>query len=98
MIEGPEDTIIQFLSNFQAIYGSHWIKNKIVLIYNNANQRFFHRAIIKYAEPMSSTERVTSFDPITIELQINTLIRRVYELCGKMQIDEMEESKLINEF
>lgn len=95
MIEGPEETLMHFINNLHEIYSRHFVNNRIILVYNNVNQRFFHRAIIKYAEPLEEMERITSYDSETMEFQIESLIRRIYELCGKMQIDEREESKII---
>lgn len=96
MIEGSERVLGKFLSRMIEKFENVWSRTKIVVIYNNANQRFFQRCIIKFAEPLPSlAEKIAKNDTETVQNRINLLLNRIYELCRKMHNDEIEENKTI---
>lgn len=92
MLEGTEGIISTFLQRIVERLLPIFIKSRVVLIYNNANQKFFRRMMIKFAEPPVLIEKIMGSTTDIIQHHIKTLVTRLYALSARLQDEELDES------
>ncbi|XP_058466928.1 uncharacterized protein LOC131439656 [Malaya genurostris] len=91
MIESAEETIGEYMKYLAS--SDLFDSSRVVLVYNNINQRFFRKLVWRFADYLNALVPtvIDDKDPDVIQNTINDFMRKVYTLCKMVRTEELDE-------
>ncbi|XP_058122955.1 uncharacterized protein LOC131293944 [Anopheles ziemanni] len=91
MIESAEDTIGEYMQHLAA--SDLFEASRVVLVYNNINQRFFRKLVWRASDYLNELPRteLDQQDPRLTQNTINAFLVKVYRLCKMVREEELDE-------
>ncbi|XP_058831145.1 uncharacterized protein LOC131689841 [Topomyia yanbarensis] len=91
MIESSEETIGEYMRYLAA--SDLFDCSRVVLVYNNINQRFFRKLVWRFADYLNGLEPtvIDTKDSNVVEKTINAFMVKVYTLCKMVRTEELDE-------
>lgn len=95
MVEGSDELIGNYFQHLAKTADEIFEKSRVVLVYNNINQRFLEKIVWRLA----NLPEVSDFDPNGgIERNISTFLKKMYYLFKKIREEEADEDTLFKSF
>ncbi|XP_055534691.1 uncharacterized protein LOC129724093 [Wyeomyia smithii] len=91
MIESAEETIGEYM---RYLADSDLFEcSRVVLVYNNINQRFFRKLVWRFADYLNGLPPavIDAKDPNVVQNTINAFMVKVYTLCKMVRSEELDE-------
>ncbi|XP_058055884.1 uncharacterized protein LOC131207287 [Anopheles bellator] len=91
MIESAEETIGEYMQ--QLVTSDLFDDSRVVLVYNNINQRFFRKLVWRVSDYLNELPRteLDHKDPALVQNTINAFMVKVYALCKMVREEELDE-------
>jgi hypothetical protein len=95
MLEGSDELIGNYFRLLSKTADEIFEKSRVVLVYNNINQRFLEKIVWRLA----NLPEVSDFDPkLPIERNISTFLKKMYYLFKKIREEEADEDTTFKSF
>uniref|UniRef100_A0A182S5D4 BLUF domain-containing protein n=1 Tax=Anopheles funestus TaxID=62324 RepID=A0A182S5D4_ANOFN len=93
MVESAEETIGEYMHTLAAC--DLFEDSRVVLVYNNINQRFFRKLVWRASDYLNELPRteLDQRDPNLTQNTIDAFLVKVYKLCKMVREEELDESK-----
>lgn len=96
MLEGSDELIGNYFHHLSKIAGELFESSRVVLVYNNINQRFLEKIVWRLANlPETSTDFDSSGNT---ERTISTYLKKMYYLFKKIREEESDEDTTFKSF
>uniref|UniRef100_A0A182P5K8 BLUF domain-containing protein n=1 Tax=Anopheles epiroticus TaxID=199890 RepID=A0A182P5K8_9DIPT len=94
MVESAEETVGEYMHTLAA--SGLFEESRVVLVYNNINQRFFRKLVWRVSDYLAELKRteLDQRDPNLTQNTIDAFMVKVYKLCKMVREEELDESKL----
>ncbi|XP_052862614.1 uncharacterized protein LOC128269247 [Anopheles cruzii] len=91
MIESAEETIGEYMK--QLVTSDLFDDSRVVLVYNNINQRFFRKLVWRVSDYLNELPRteLDHKDPALVQNTINAFMVKVYALSKMVREEELDE-------
>lgn len=97
MLEGSDELIGKFFQHLSSVADELFETSRVVLVYNNINQRFLEKIIWRLANLETTT--TSDFDPTASdEKNISTFLKKMYYLFKKIKEEEADEDTTFKSF
>ncbi|ETN59428.1 hypothetical protein AND_008977 [Anopheles darlingi] len=92
MIESAEETIGEYMQHLATTSGL-FDASRVILVYNNINQRFFRKLVWRASDYLNELKRteLDEKDPELMQNTINSFMVKVYKLCKMVREEELDE-------
>ncbi|XP_053672707.1 uncharacterized protein LOC128723029 [Anopheles nili] len=93
MIESAEETIGEYMHQLAKVEDLS-VDTRVVLVYNNINQRFFRKLVWRvfdYMDSLPQTE-LDQRDPNLIQSTIDAFLVKLFKLCKQVRAEELDEN------
>lgn len=95
MLEGSDELIGNYFQHLSKVADELFEKSRVVLVYNNINQRFLEKIVWRLA----NLPEASDFDPEGgIERNISTFLKKMYYLFKKIREEEADEDATFKSF
>lgn len=95
MLEGSDEMIGKYFQHLSKTADDLFEKSRVVLVYNNINQRFLEKIVWRLA----NLPEVSDFDPASsTERNISTFLKKMYYLFKKIKEEESDEDTTFKSF
>lgn len=95
MLEGSDELIGRYFKLLSKIADEHFEVSRVVLVYNNINQRFLEKITWRLA----NLPETTDFDPnFSDEKNISIFLKKMYYLFKKIKEEEADEDATFKSF
>nr|XP_029726575.1 uncharacterized protein LOC115265474 [Aedes albopictus] len=91
MVESAEETIGEYMRYLAA--SDLFESSRVVLVYNNINQRFFRKLVWRFADYLNdlTPSVIDAKDPDVVQKTINGFMVQLYTLCKMVRAEELDE-------
>lgn len=97
MLEGSDELIGKFFQHLSKVADEYFEVSRVVLVYNNINQRFLEKIIWRLAALPEET--TSDFDPnANDEKNISNFLKKMYYLFKKIKEEEADEDTTFKSF
>jgi hypothetical protein len=95
MLEGSDELIGNYFRHLSKTADELFEKSRVVLLYNNINQRFLEKIVWRLANLPENSD----FDPkASVERNISTFLKKMYYLFKKIKEEEADEDTTFKSF
>lgn len=95
MLEGSDELIGNYFKHLSKVADEYFEKSRVVLVYNNINQRFLEKIVWRLANLPETSDFNESANP---EQNISTFLKKMYYLFKKIREEESDEDATFKSF